>query len=138
MVNEDFGKITSSGFVSEQQKAVRQQITNFVHFFHASMVPPALVSFIGRTMRFDLKVLREMVREEALKEDHPEPTYDAGHVPAVRVPKGGSSCSTCRFGSKDGKNCGNEHFVAWNNGDSRLPYPADEFCSDWWEPKEPE
>lgn len=56
------------------------------------------------------------------------------HEAAIRVPKGGSSCSNCRFVSADGKHCENHHWVQWNGGDNKLPYPADEYCSDWFEP----
>jgi hypothetical protein len=61
-----------------------------------------------------------------------EPTYPADHVPALRVPEGGSSCASCRWLSDDHKHCCNRHFIRWHGSD-RLPYPADEFCSDWWE-----
>jgi hypothetical protein len=60
-------------------------------------------------------------------------TYPANHRPAMEVPKGGSSCSTCRYVTKDLLNCGNKHFILWH-GTPKLPYPADEYCSDWYEP----
>jgi hypothetical protein len=63
---------------------------------------------------------------------HPEPTYERGHLPAVKVPIGGSSCASCRFLSDDNRHCKNRHFIRWNNGSDRLPYPCDEYCSDWW------
>jgi hypothetical protein len=66
---------------------------------------------------------------------HPKPTYPKDHVPAIRVPKGGSSCSSCKF-LKDAekKICGNEYFVKWNGSDV-IPAPIDSYCSDWYEPK---
>ena len=67
---------------------------------------------------------------------HPKPTYSADHDPAIRVPKGGSSCSSCEYLGDDRKTCKNSHYVAWNNGSNKLLFPADEFCSDWYEPGE--
>ena len=66
---------------------------------------------------------------------HPKPTFPADHVPAIRVPKGGSLCTTCRYLTEDKLNCGQEDYIKWNNSDPRLLYPHDEFCSDWYEPK---
>jgi len=66
--------------------------------------------------------------------DHPEPTYSPDHKPGMQVPRGGSSCSTCRYVTKDLLNCSNRHFIAWNRS-PKLPYSADEYCSDWYEPK---
>lgn len=60
----------------------------------------------------------------------------SNHTPGTIVPKGGSCCANCKFGSVvDNKGyCSNEHFIKWN-GSSKLPAPADEYCSDWWESK---
>lgn len=55
------------------------------------------------------------------------------HKPAIKVPKGGSSCSTCKFWK--GTECGNEYYIKWN-GSGQIPVPPDEFCSDWYEPAE--
>lgn len=55
------------------------------------------------------------------------------HVAGIKVPKGGSCCANCRFVSADGKECANVFWVEWNGGDTKLPEPADEYCSDWWE-----
>jgi ADP-ribose pyrophosphatase YjhB (NUDIX family) len=63
-----------------------------------------------------------------------EPTYPRDHKAGMRVPKGGSSCASCKYVSDDGKDCSNIHFRVWN-GSSHLPAPADEYCSDWYEPK---
>lgn len=57
-------------------------------------------------------------------------THEAG----MKVPKGGSSCANCRFAGADGKNCMNKYWVEWNGGETRLPAPADSYCSDWYEP----
>jgi hypothetical protein len=64
-----------------------------------------------------------------------EPTYPSYHEAAMRVPKGGSSCSNCRWLGKNRRTCRNRHYTAWH-GSNCLPHPADEFCSDWWEPCE--
>jgi hypothetical protein len=61
-----------------------------------------------------------------------EVTYPPGHRPGMRVPRGGSSCATCRYLSKDREHCSNEHFRRWHGSD-KLPAPADEYCSDWYE-----
>lgn len=61
-------------------------------------------------------------------------TYPDDHKPGMKVPKGGSSCSSCEY-LQDGGNCSNEHFQKWN-GSSKIPAPVDEYCSDWYEPKE--
>jgi hypothetical protein len=64
----------------------------------------------------------------------PKPTYPSDHRPAMQVPKGGSSCATCKYVSVDHKNCANKHFIAWY-GSPKLPFPADQFCSDWYVPQ---
>ena len=65
----------------------------------------------------------------------PKPSYPPNHKAAMQVPKGGSSCSSCRFVSHDLHHCANKHFVHWNRGNPKLPFPADSYCSDWYEPK---
>jgi hypothetical protein len=72
--------------------------------------------------------------EEMKALESKKPQYPPNHEPAIKVPKGGSSCSSCEYLGKDGKRCSNEYFIKWNGSD-RLPYPADQFCSDWYEPK---
>lgn len=64
--------------------------------------------------------------------EHPI-AYPSNHIPAFKVPKGGSSCSSCEYlvnGS-----CTNRFYIAWN-GSGNIPQPTDEFCSDWYEPKQ--
>jgi hypothetical protein len=56
------------------------------------------------------------------------------HKAGMVVPKGGSSCANCRFASTDGKHCLNVYWVEWNGGNPAIPAPADEYCSDWYEP----
>lgn len=68
-------------------------------------------------------------------------TYPPDHQAAMRVPKGGSSCEKCEY-LKDAKKriCGNKHFIAWGGpdkpaGSNKIPFPIDEYCSDWFEPE---
>lgn len=61
--------------------------------------------------------------------------YPADHEAGMRVPKGGSSCASCRFLKDDQKSCGNKYFVRWNGGSKLIPGPIDSYCSDWYEPK---
>ena len=65
---------------------------------------------------------------------HPKPTYPLDHRAGMQVPKGGSSCAKCRYVSSNHKRCANRYFQAWNNGSSKLPMPADQYCSDYFEP----
>lgn len=55
------------------------------------------------------------------------------HKAGLKVPKGGSSCANCIWLGNDKVSCTNKYWVKWNGGDDKLPYPADEYCSDWWE-----
>lgn len=56
------------------------------------------------------------------------------HKPAMRVPKGGSSCAVCKFW--DGKDCENEYYRKWNNGSGKIPVSdPTTYCSDWFEEK---
>lgn len=57
--------------------------------------------------------------------------YPKDHQPGMKVPKGGSNCLSCEYyGGND--NCKNSYFIKWN-GSGKLPYPAAEYCSDWYE-----
>lgn len=56
------------------------------------------------------------------------------HQPVVRTPKGGSSCANCHWLTFDGKHCNNAYYIEFM-GTDELPGPADEVCSDWWEPQ---
>lgn len=53
------------------------------------------------------------------------------HVPGMKVPKGGSSCSSCKYLAPDGDDCTNQYFIQWN-GSPDLPAPSDSYCSDWY------
>lgn len=56
------------------------------------------------------------------------------HKPGMQVPKGGSSCASCAYLGNDGASCVNTYFQRWH-GTDQLPAPADEYCSDWYEPR---
>lgn len=63
-------------------------------------------------------------------------TYPADHVPAMRVPKGGSSCAKCEYHEPEGNRCKNTYFRKWHGSD-KIPAPADQYCSDWFESEKP-
>lgn len=56
------------------------------------------------------------------------------HKAGMRVPKGGSNCSNCAALGEDGATCRSPDFIKWNGGSNKLPAPADEYCSDWYNP----
>lgn len=97
-------------------------------------LPEASDSFIDRFADAvgDWKVTRQQILAKAERVDVPN-----GHRSYMRVPagSGGASCASCRYLSEDGKQCSSKFFQAWNGGSASLPYPADESCSDWYEPK---
>lgn len=64
--------------------------------------------------------------------------FDLGknHKPFIKVMKGGSSCSNCKWISKDKKRCENELFINFY-GKAELPQPVDSYCSDWYVPSSP-
>jgi hypothetical protein len=80
-------------------------------------------------------VRRHLLRLSAIGEVN----YPIDHLFGLRVPKGGSDCSKCKYLSKDSKHCGNEFFQDWraslgHTEDSALiPYAADEYCCDVFE-----
>lgn len=60
------------------------------------------------------------------------------HVAGMKVPKGGACCANCKFVTQDGdgnSECTESNFTAWN-GSPKIPAPADEYCSDFWQPAE--
>jgi hypothetical protein len=57
-----------------------------------------------------------------------------GHSPGLRVPRGGSSCASCRYGDARTNTCREPNFIRWNGGPD-LPADAREYCSDWWTPR---
>lgn len=89
--------------------------------------------FVSRDELDIITKMADLLNKEKTKEFE----LPSNHVPGLKVPKGGSCCANCKFGSEvDGKShCTNDYFVKWH-GESKLPAPADEYCSDWWTPKE--
>lgn len=69
------------------------------------------------------------------------------HVPGMRVPRGGSSCATCKYLDRSTmKTCTSEFFIkagweasehgpAKQAGSNIIPLRVDEYCSDWYEPR---
>lgn len=82
----------------------------------------------------DMSALSDSARIRQHPVVHGKPTYPANHKAAMQVPVGGSSCATCVYVTKDQKRCRNSHFQKWN-GSPDLPFPADQYCSDWYEPQ---
>lgn len=80
--------------------------------------------------------LIEQANKRLLNEEYGGNEFELppSHQPGMRVPKGGSCCANCEYWNATSKLCTNEHYIKWN-GDGKIPAPADEFCSDWWEPK---
>jgi len=61
--------------------------------------------------------------------------YPPDHQAGMQVPKGGSMCANCKYLDEDKKSCTKENFIRWN-GSEVIPGKIDEYCSDWYEPKE--
>lgn len=62
------------------------------------------------------------------------------HVGGMVVPRGGSSCLTCKALSEDGQHCESPNFQAWRASlgaqyPSLIPAPVDSYCSDWYMPR---
>lgn len=89
----------------------------------------------------DNKDLGSIVKKYLKEEFDPKEYYPNNHKLGMVVPKGGSSCSKCRFISRDGIKCANKGFQKWNaeynkaKDPSALPAPADEYCCDLFETK---
>jgi hypothetical protein len=99
--------------------------------YHRKHLACQALSFL--TFSFSSAFLLFMPLRETARISKPRPTYPDDHRAAMQVPKGGSSCATCKYVSKDLKHCANKHFIAWF-GTPDLPFPADQYCSDWFEP----
>ena len=91
-------------------------------------------------MRVALKVLKAIIKEEASK---PEGTINLppDHKAGMRVTKGGSMCANCAGLMGDEKRCQNDSYRTWHKSvgadePSLIPEPIDEYCCDWWNPKE--
>lgn len=60
--------------------------------------------------------------------------YPSDHKPGVRVPKGGSMCANCEYWKEEGNQCLNKYWEQWAET-KKIPYPANEYCCNWWEQK---
>jgi hypothetical protein len=61
--------------------------------------------------------------------------YPADHQPGMRVTKGGSMCGNCEYHEAEGNLCNNKYWLKWHDGNANIPYPADEYCCNWWHSK---
>lgn len=59
------------------------------------------------------------------------PSY---HQAGLKVPKGGSCCANCKYWMPKEQICNNKYYQEWAGTDT-IPYAADEYCTNWWEPK---
>jgi len=54
---------------------------------------------------------------------------------AVKVPRDGASCRTCKYLS-DSKLCTNEYYLQWNNGSGELGAKPRRWCCSAWSNKD--
>jgi hypothetical protein len=59
------------------------------------------------------------------------------HKAGMKVPKGGSCCANCKYWDTEQEVCTSEYYKNWAGTDT-IPYKADEYCTNWWEPIEKE
>lgn len=55
------------------------------------------------------------------------------HQAGMRVIKGGSMCANCEYWTEEGNLCTSKYWKKWSEVEE-IPYPADEYCCNWWEP----
>lgn len=75
-----------------------------------------------------IKILKILKEEYGGKIFKLPPEHQAG----LKVPKGGSCCANCKYWT--GNSCSNNYYQQWS-GTNKIPYSPDEYCSDWWTPK---
>jgi hypothetical protein len=75
--------------------------------------------------------------ESLLSKSNRKAMYPKDHIPGMRVPKGGSSCSKCEYLADNQTECKNKYFKRWH-GSATIPGKIDEYCSDWFEPADGE
>ena len=78
---------------------------------------------------FDMIKLTELLLNEGPAE------YPSDHQPGMRVTKGGSMCANCEYWVAEGNKCNNKYWLKWHDGKEEIPYPADEYCCNWWHSK---
>jgi hypothetical protein len=59
----------------------------------------------------------------------------SNHKAGLRVPVGGSCCKNCKYWNDSDNKCGNKFYQNWSETDGEIPFPPNEYCSDWWEPR---
>lgn len=57
----------------------------------------------------------------------------ANHKAGLRVPKGGSCCANCKHWAPEEEVCVSKYYIKWA-GTNTIPYKANEYCTNWWEP----
>jgi len=79
---------------------------------------------------------------DLLKEDYGGPgkmVLPSNHKAGLHVPKGVSCCANCKWWvhkeNSEEYHCINTYYQEWAGTDS-IPYPADEYCTNSWEPKD--
>jgi hypothetical protein len=80
--------------------------------------------------------LSNLLTVPALTENYGGPgkmVLPSDHKAGIRVPKGGSCCANCLYWQDDEEICTSKHYIQWA-GTNTIPYPADEYCTNWWEP----
>lgn len=86
--------------------------------------------------RIKLSNLLTVPTSKTLKENFGGPgkmVLPPDHKAGIRVPKGGSCCANCLYWQAEKEICTSKHYIAWAGTDT-IPYPADEYCTNWWEP----
>lgn len=73
---------------------------------------------------------------DLLKESYGGGKYELpdSHKAAMKVPNGGACCANCSWWDSENKHCDNKYYEQWS-GSKEIPYKPEEFCSDWWQPK---
>jgi hypothetical protein len=82
------------------------------------------------------KLLKKFIKESQITEEYGGPgnySVPDDHLAGLRVPKGGSCCANCEYWIAKEEICTNTHYQEWA-GTNKIPYPADEYCTDWYEP----
>lgn len=57
------------------------------------------------------------------------------HKAGMKIPKGGSSCISCKYWNNSDSKCNNTYYQQWSETDGEIPFDPNEYCSDWYEPK---
>ncbi len=86
-----------------------------------------------RTLPLELDSLNLDAAVKELLSEENIPEYPDSHRAGMKVPKGGSSCESCKYLADNKKDCTSEYFQKWN-GSEVIPGPIDSYCSDWYVP----